>query len=104
MYKLLVRRLNENVNSELYRSFAEFHELHWKLCFRFSCRAIPPLTLTSTVGRTNVREVALKRQPELEHFLQRLFALSDEVAHVILVLKLIFLVRFGLHLFSYIIS
>ena len=81
MYKLLVKRRNENVNSQIYRSFQEFQELHWKLCYRFSSRAIPSLSHTVNVGRTNIRAVAVRRQVELQYFLQRLFALADEVSH-----------------------
>lgn len=64
-----------------FRSFQEFQELHWKLSYRFSSRVIPPLSHTVNVGRTNIRAVAARRQVELQYFLQRLFALSDEVAH-----------------------
>lgn len=81
MYKLLVKRVQENVNTQIYRSFQEFQELHWKLSYRFSSRAIPPLSHTVNVGRTNIRAVAVRRHVELQYFLQRLFALSDEVAH-----------------------
>nr|CAD2181052.1 unnamed protein product [Meloidogyne enterolobii] len=86
MYKLLVRRVNENVPTEIYRSYQEFEELRLKLCYRFSIRAIPSLSQTVTIlGRTNVREVAIRRVPELQVFLQKLFKLSDEVAHCDLV-------------------
>ncbi|KAF7635539.1 hypothetical protein Mgra_00005081 [Meloidogyne graminicola] len=86
MYKLLVERVNENVRTEIYRSYQEFEELYAKLCYRFSSRAIPPLSQTVTIlGRTNVREVAIRRQPELQTFLLKLFKLSDEVAHCDLV-------------------
>uniref|UniRef100_A0A915D1Q1 PX domain-containing protein n=1 Tax=Ditylenchus dipsaci TaxID=166011 RepID=A0A915D1Q1_9BILA len=81
MYKLRIRRQKENVCSYLYRSFTEFQEFHWKLCYRFSSRAIPALSMSSNIGRTNVRTVAMKRQLQLEGFLQALFRLSDEVAH-----------------------
>uniref|UniRef100_A0A183CBF7 Phosphatidylinositol-4-phosphate 3-kinase n=1 Tax=Globodera pallida TaxID=36090 RepID=A0A183CBF7_GLOPA len=81
MYKLLVKRQQENVTTEIFRSFAEFQELHWKLCYRFSSRAIPQLCHTVNFGRTNIRAVAVRRQVDMQYFLQRLFALSDEVAH-----------------------
>uniref|UniRef100_A0A183BMI9 Phosphatidylinositol-4-phosphate 3-kinase n=1 Tax=Globodera pallida TaxID=36090 RepID=A0A183BMI9_GLOPA len=58
-----------------------FQELHWKLCYRFSSRAIPQLCHTVNFGRTNIRAVAVRRQVDMQYFLQRLFALSDEVAH-----------------------
>ncbi|KAI1732417.1 phosphatidylinositol 3- and 4-kinase domain-containing protein [Ditylenchus destructor] len=81
MYKLLIRRVNERVTTTLYRSFVELQEFHWKLCYRFSSRAIPRLTTTSNFGRSNIKVVARKRQLELENFLQSLFRLPDEVAH-----------------------
>jgi phosphatidylinositol-4-phosphate 3-kinase len=51
------------------------------LSYRFSSRAIPPLSQIVNVGRSNIRAVAVRRQCELQYFLQRLNTLSDEVAH-----------------------
>lgn len=57
--------------------------MQWKLCYRFSNKAIPSLEFsTGTLGRTNVRTVAAKRLIDLQCFLQNLFSLCDEVAHV----------------------
>jgi len=55
-----------------FRSYQEFEELRLKLCYRFSIRAIPSLSQTVTIlGRTNVREVAIRRVVILkENFLK----------------------------------
>jgi phosphatidylinositol-4-phosphate 3-kinase len=81
MYKICIRRANENVDGAVYRSYAEFQELHYKLRLRFSNSAIPALGRSMGVGRTNIHQVAAKRQIELQEFLQRLFKLSNEVVH-----------------------
>ncbi|KAH7732178.1 phosphatidylinositol 3-and 4-kinase [Aphelenchoides avenae] len=81
MYKILIRRANENVDCVVYRSFAEFEELHLKLRYRFSNGAIPRLKNRAGAGREMVHQVAQKRQVELQQFLHGLFGMSNEVAH-----------------------
>lgn len=82
MYKVLIRRANENVDCVVYRTFAEFEELHLKLRYRFSNGAIPRLKNRAGAGREMVHQVAQKRQVELQQFLHGLFSMSNEVAHV----------------------
>lgn len=63
--------------------FKFLKELQWKLNYRFSNKAIPSLEFSNgMLKRTNVRSVAAKRLIDLQTFLQNLFNLSDEVAHV----------------------
>ncbi|KAK0397089.1 hypothetical protein QR680_001978 [Steinernema hermaphroditum] len=81
IYRIEVRRKNVNVFSTVYRTFAEFHELYVKLYRRFPISILPPLSRGTTMGRSNIREVAQRRQFDIQLFLRRLFELSDEIAH-----------------------
>ncbi|TMS36679.1 hypothetical protein L596_003781 [Steinernema carpocapsae] len=81
IYRCEVRRKNVNVFSTVYRTFAEFNELHVKLCRRFPIAILPPLSRGTTMGRSNIRSVAQRRQFDIQLFLQQLFELSDEIAH-----------------------
>ncbi|PIC20764.1 hypothetical protein B9Z55_025844 [Caenorhabditis nigoni] len=83
MYKLEVHRRNVAVPSFIYRSFADFEELHRKLRERFPAMVLS-LNTTSNM-RSNVRAVAQKRMIHVQQFLIYLFNQVDEICHCDLV-------------------
>ncbi|KAF1749101.1 hypothetical protein GCK72_025568 [Caenorhabditis remanei] len=83
MYKLEVHRKNVAVSSYIYRSFAEFEELHTKLRERFPIMASS--LITSSNMRSNVRAIAQKRMIHVQQFLIYLFRQVDEICHCDLV-------------------
>uniref|UniRef100_F1KQX4 Phosphatidylinositol-4-phosphate 3-kinase C2 domain-containing subunit alpha n=2 Tax=Ascaris TaxID=6251 RepID=F1KQX4_ASCSU len=85
MYKLQVKRRNENVCTIVYRSFAEFKELYVKLMRRFPITCLPPLSRGTGMGRSNVCSVAQRRRADIQQFLNLLFECNSEIAHCDLV-------------------
>ncbi|CAA93489.1 Phosphatidylinositol 3-kinase piki-1 [Caenorhabditis elegans] len=83
MYKVEVHRKNVAVSSFIYRSFAEFEELHTKLRARFPMMAVSLNTISNL--RSNVRAVAQKRIIHVQKFLIYLFNQVDEICHCDLV-------------------
>ncbi|EGT40724.1 CBN-PIKI-1 protein [Caenorhabditis brenneri] len=83
MYKIDVHRKHVAVSSYIYRSFAEFEELHTKLRQRFPSLAVC-LNTTSNM-RSNVRAIAQKRMIHVQQFLIYLFRQVDEICHCDLV-------------------
>uniref|UniRef100_A0A1I7T9Q9 phosphatidylinositol 3-kinase n=1 Tax=Caenorhabditis tropicalis TaxID=1561998 RepID=A0A1I7T9Q9_9PELO len=83
MYKLEVHRRNVAVSSYIYRSFAEFEELHTKLRQRFPSLAVSLITTSNM--RSNVRAIAQKRMIHVQQFLIYLFRQVDEICHCDLV-------------------
>ncbi|CAI5454702.1 unnamed protein product [Caenorhabditis angaria] len=83
MYKIEVLRDNITVPSYIYRSFAEFDELHAKLRKRFP--TFPAQLTTGSNMRSNVRAIAQKRIIDVQRFLRFLFSQSPEICHCDLV-------------------
>lgn len=44
-------------------------------------RSLKPLPRSSGIGRSNVKQVAEKRNAQLQAFLDSLFLLADEISH-----------------------
>ncbi|PAV60950.1 hypothetical protein WR25_25786 isoform B [Diploscapter pachys] len=78
LYKIEVVRENISVPHFVYRSFAEFEELHEKLRKRF-----PMMQLSVPSGgsrmRSNVRAAAHKRMSDIELYLRNLFSQPNEI-------------------------
>ncbi|KAI6235075.1 Phosphatidylinositol-4-phosphate 3-kinase [Aphelenchoides besseyi] len=81
MYECLVQRVGMAADPSIYRSFRDFEVLHLKLRCKFSNVAIPGLGRRRYISRTNIHEVAVQRQVELQCFLRNLFNLPDEISH-----------------------
>ncbi|CAB3399260.1 unnamed protein product [Caenorhabditis bovis] len=83
LYKVEVIRKDVAVSSFVYRSFAEFDELHTKLRRRFP--SLLCVLNTGTNMRSNVRAVAQKRMIDVQHYLRYLFLQPPEISHCDLV-------------------
>uniref|UniRef100_A0A8R1DT10 phosphatidylinositol 3-kinase n=1 Tax=Caenorhabditis japonica TaxID=281687 RepID=A0A8R1DT10_CAEJA len=83
LYKIEVCRRSISVPSYIYRSFAEFDELHAKLRKRFPFFAVS-LNVSSNM-RSNVRAIAQKRMIDVQRFIIFLFQQVDEICHCDLV-------------------
>ncbi|XP_064480154.1 phosphatidylinositol 4-phosphate 3-kinase C2 domain-containing subunit alpha-like [Ornithodoros turicata] len=84
-YVIRVIRECQTPSMSVFRTFAEFLELYQKLVRFFPLAKFYPLSRGSIVGRSNTREVALKRKVDVEHFLRSLMTMAEEVSHCSLV-------------------
>ncbi|VDK58231.1 unnamed protein product [Anisakis simplex] len=85
MYKVQVKRQNENVSTIVYRSFAEFKELYVKLMRKFPIASLPSLSGGTNMGRSNISSVAQRRLTDIQRFLNELLKCHSEIAHCDLV-------------------
>jgi hypothetical protein len=63
-------------------SSISLYQLYYICFFRFPFTPLTLLPKGTNIGRTNVRSVAVRRMVDLKGFLQSLFQLTNEVAHV----------------------
>lgn len=87
IYDLLVRREGSAAGApatitHVFRRFEDFAELHSLLVVALANRnvPVPPFVPTTTEGRTQIRRIAIKRQSDMNQFLQRLLSAPPEVA------------------------
>uniref|UniRef100_T1GPX7 phosphatidylinositol 3-kinase n=1 Tax=Megaselia scalaris TaxID=36166 RepID=T1GPX7_MEGSC len=80
-YILKVGRHGNTDPSYLFRSYKEFTEFHQKLCLHFPLVKLHSLPSGIHVGRSNIKSVAERRQPEIKKFLESLFNSPPEIAH-----------------------
>lgn len=84
-YVIRVIRECQTTSICIFRTFAEFLELYQKLVRVFPLAKFYPLSRGSIVGRSNTREVALRRKIDVENFLRSLMSMAEEVSHCSLV-------------------
>ncbi|XP_062513232.1 phosphatidylinositol 4-phosphate 3-kinase C2 domain-containing subunit alpha-like isoform X2 [Corticium candelabrum] len=81
VYIITVRRDGSKGNSvSVYRRYSEFHELHSKLCEQFPEQVLPPFPSKIYVGRSHTRQVAERREKELNNYLQSIFQMKESIA------------------------
>uniref|UniRef100_A0A8C5E2M8 Phosphatidylinositol 4-phosphate 3-kinase C2 domain-containing subunit alpha n=1 Tax=Gouania willdenowi TaxID=441366 RepID=A0A8C5E2M8_GOUWI len=80
-YTYVVRILREGQNEPqfLFRTFDEFQELHNKLTILFPLWKLPSFPNKMVLGRTHIKEVAIKRKLELNNYVHNLMRSSTEV-------------------------
>ncbi|XP_015782689.1 phosphatidylinositol 4-phosphate 3-kinase C2 domain-containing subunit alpha isoform X2 [Tetranychus urticae] len=82
IYVIRVEREHQKDPAYVYRSYREFYELHQKMTSLFPLVRLYPLNRSSSfMGRSNTREVAEKRAPEIDFFLLSLMHMTEEIAH-----------------------
>ncbi|XP_068168254.1 phosphatidylinositol 4-phosphate 3-kinase C2 domain-containing subunit alpha [Antennarius striatus] len=82
-YTYVVRILREGQNDPqfVFRTFDEFQELHNKLSLLFPLWKLPGFPSKMVLGRTQIKEVALKRKLELNSYVHNLMRSATEVTH-----------------------
>lgn len=80
-YTYAVRILREGQTEPqfVFRTFDEFQELHTKLSVIFQLWKLPSFPNKMVLGRTHIKEVALKRKLELNNYVHNLLRSSAEV-------------------------
>lgn len=80
-YTYAVRILRESQSEPqfVFRTFDEFQELHTKLTVLFPLWKLPSFPNKMVLGRTHIKEVALKRKLELNNYVHNLLRSSTEV-------------------------
>ncbi|KAK9497814.1 hypothetical protein O3M35_003734 [Rhynocoris fuscipes] len=82
VYILKVERVGQTDPSFLFRSYKEFCEFQHKLCILFPLAKCHSLASTSLhMGRSNIKQVAVKRMVDIRKFLASLFTMADEICH-----------------------
>merc|ERR1719278_2407209 len=81
VFILKVTRSGEKVPTYIFRTYKEFYEFHSRLCTLYPLSKFHSLPKGLSIGRSEVREVAQKRERDIGAFLQGLFRLSDEISH-----------------------
>lgn len=86
-YTYVVRLLREGHQEPqfIFRTFDEFQELHNKLCILFPLWKLPSFPNKMVLGRTHIKEVAIKRKLELNNYVHNLLRSSTEVSQCDLV-------------------
>ena len=83
VYILKVFRENQREPAFVFRSYPELIELYEKLCMMFpTAKWTHPLSRGVRLGRSNVKNVAQKRQTDVQLFLQSLTEQPEDVFHV----------------------
>ncbi|XP_073999097.1 phosphatidylinositol-4-phosphate 3-kinase catalytic subunit Pi3K68D [Rhodnius prolixus] len=82
MYILKVERIGQLDPTYLFRTYKEFCEFHHKLCILFPLAKCHSLQSTSLhMGRSNIKQVTVKRMMDIKKFLASLFKMADEICH-----------------------
>uniref|UniRef100_A0A0N4ZB74 Phosphatidylinositol 3-kinase catalytic subunit type 3 n=1 Tax=Parastrongyloides trichosuri TaxID=131310 RepID=A0A0N4ZB74_PARTI len=79
MYKMKIKRENENVPTYIYRSFDEFQELYAKLVKMFSKQQIPHLCKDTFGRQSNNAMAANQKHAHVINFIDALFKTSPEI-------------------------
>ncbi|XP_078715059.1 phosphatidylinositol 4-phosphate 3-kinase C2 domain-containing subunit alpha-like isoform X2 [Lampetra fluviatilis] len=79
IYVVKVVREVMPVPTFILRTFAEFQELHNKLCMLFSSLLLPSFPNKLILGRTHVEEVASRRKTDLHNYLQELVQCKADI-------------------------
>ena len=80
IFVINVLRQNSKGAKFVFRKYEEFQELHGKLCHVFRNTPLPQLPSRIIVGRSQIREVAVRRRQELDDYviaLTKLESVSD---------------------------
>ncbi|KAJ8396685.1 hypothetical protein AAFF_G00015230 [Aldrovandia affinis] len=84
-YVLRVQREGQAEAQFVFRTFDEFQELHNKLTILFPLWKLPGFPNKMVLGRTHIKDVAVKRKVELNNYIHNLMRSSTEVTQCDLV-------------------